>query len=149
MNILLDTSKRTSMYRFIILLLVLMTFNNVHGQGVYLDFKLVASEGYTAFEGKNAIHPDNKHEGANIAISASAQVYKKLHIRSTIASNNIVGQLYLNNNGVNELSTRIAMKQYVVEFLPELRFFKNDWLFINAGMGHKHLIWPPHLKSTS
>jgi hypothetical protein len=59
---------------------------------------------------------------------------KVLFLKTTFGSNNFENKIEVASSN-REISGSVLANQNYLEFLPELRFFKSNWLYLNMGVG--------------
>ncbi len=119
---------------------MLMMCMSSKAQEMYLELKMDFNVGDLKYRSNNNILGENGGLGEvrNFSIGASAQITEHIFIKSTLSTSNFDSELDLEWNSFGDsyaLDGKIRGQQTVFEFLPELRFFKNNLIFINAGIG--------------
>lgn len=121
-------------------LLICLVTNFSKAQEVYLEIKTDFNAGNLKYRADDNIVGEQAEMGEvrNFSIAASAQIMEHLFIKSSLATSNFDSRLDIqwNNFGTAySIDGNIRGQQTVFELLPEIRFFRNNWLFANAGIG--------------
>ena len=123
-----------------ICLLMFAITKSSNAQEVYLELKMDYNTGNLKYRSGDNIKGEVAELGEvrNFSIAASAQVAEHLFIKSSLSSSNFNSKIdveWSNFGNDYTLDGYIRGQQTVFEFLPEIRYFKNNWLFVNAGIG--------------
>lgn len=109
-------------------------------QEIYFEIKMDFNVGNLKYKSSDNIIGDQGDLGEvrNFSIGASAQVTEHLFVKSTLSTSNFNSELDVEWNifgNSYSIDGKIRGQQTMFEFLPEVRLFKNNWFFFNAGIG--------------
>jgi hypothetical protein len=137
--------KRKNMKKLIpILLLQIAIINFIFAQEIYVEIKNEFSSSDVKFKWDSNL---NNQSGAdelsyNFSIGLSGKLYKNIFLKSTIGSNdfkNLIKIEWNSENAEHQILGWISANQNYLEILPEIRFLKDNWLFVNMGIGFSQI----------
>lgn len=129
------------MYKLAILSLCFFsTTFSLNAQEIYAEIKLNQYYGEIEFDPELNVDGTSKvdNHAKNYSLAVTAQITEHFFIKTSISSNDFRRLLRVNwNEGGNayRFFGAFSADQKVIEFLPEIRLFKNNFLFLNAGIG--------------
>ncbi len=131
--------------KYLALLLAIGTYgltgSLIHAQTI-VEFKTEMADGKLYFDEAppskgNRVESSSGYQeySLDFSIGLSTPVYKNLYLNTAIGTNNFTADVQVSYPPSSELYGQFSVRQIFLEVLPELRFFDNHWLFINAGFG--------------